>query len=70
MLKINGLKIQWNTIIIFKIMWTLFKKFENKCKYKVFEDLNVYVWPCFLVANAKTVLKVDFQMAFWGARSV
>ena len=34
MLKINGLYIQWNTTIIPKIVWNLFKKFENKCKNK------------------------------------
>ena len=36
---------------------------------KVVEDSNVYEWPCFLFANAMTVLTLDFEMAFWGARS-
>ena len=29
----------------------------------------MYDWPCFLFANAMTVLTVDFEMAFWSARS-
>ena len=32
---------------------------------KVVEGSNVYDWPCFLFANAMTVLTVDFGMAFW-----
>ena len=36
---------------------------------KVVEGSNVYDWPCFLFANAMTVLTVDFEMAFWSARS-
>ena len=36
---------------------------------KVVEGSNVYDWPCFLFANAMTVLTADFKMAFWSARS-
>ena len=35
---------------------------------KVVEDSSVHDWPRFLFANAMTVLTVDFEMAFWGAR--
>ena len=36
---------------------------------KVVEGSNVYDWPCFLFANAMTVLTADFKMTFWSARS-
>ena len=29
----------------------------------------MYDWPCFLFANAMTVLTIDFDMAFWSTRS-
>ena len=48
------------------LLRSLFKKFENKCKSK--HEVHVYDRPC-LFANAITVLTVDFQMAFWSARS-
>ena len=36
---------------------------------KVVENSNVYDWPCFSFAKSMTDLTVDFEMAFWGARS-
>ena len=36
---------------------------------EVVEDSNVHDWPCFLFADAMTVLIVDFEMAFCAARS-
>ena len=44
-----------------RLVWSLFKKFENK--------VQGYNWPCFLFANAMTVLTVDFEKAFLSASS-
>ena len=46
-----------------RILRSLFKKFENKCKNKHEVDVYDRPWPC-LFANAMTVLRVDFEMAF------
>ena len=48
-------------------VWELMLK-QAQGTNKFVEDSNVYDWPCFLFANVMTVLTVDFEMAFWGAR--
>ena len=51
-----------------RLLQSLFKKFENKCKNK--REVHVYDWPWpSIFANAMKVLTVDFEMAFWSARS-
>ena len=68
---INSVKYHYLSL---RLVWSLFKKFENKCT-KQAQGTNivvkvVYDWPCFLFANAMTVVTVDFEMAFLSARSV
>ena len=60
--------------LVNSVKYLYFSMFENNCKNKhkykrAVEGSNVYDWPCFLFANALTVLTVDFEMAFWSARS-
>ena len=54
-----------------KIVWSLFEKFENKCKnkHKVQIKLSKIQTCTTNLAKAMTILTVDFEMAFWGARS-
>ena len=63
--------------LFLRLVWSLFtckRDWQQMWKQaqgtkKVVEGSNVYDWPCFLFANAKTVLTVDFEMASWSAHS-
>ena len=65
---VNSVKYHYLSL---RLAWSLFKKFENKCKNKHKLQIKLSkVQTCFLFANAMTVLTaVDFEMAFWSARS-
>ena len=65
---VNSVKYHYLSL---RLAWSLFKKFENKCKNKYKLQIKLSkVQTCFLFANAMTVLTaVDFEMAFWSARS-
>ena len=53
-----------------KLVLKTFKSNASTRYKKVVEGSNVYDLPCFLIfANTMTVLTVDFEMAFWSARS-
>ena len=54
-----------------RLVWSLFKKFENKCKNKHKLQIKLSkVQTCFLFPNAITVLTAaDFEMTFLSARS-
>ena len=56
--RVNSVKYHYLSL---RLVWSLFKKFENK--------VQGYNWPCFLFANAMTVLTVDFEKAFLSASS-
>ena len=51
----------------FELNYKLLEKHKNLFRSR--QRLTLYNWPCFLFANAITVLTVDFEMAFWSARS-
>ena len=62
-----SLRLVWS-LFTCKEVWKQMKK-EAQGTKKVVEGSNEYDWPCFLFANAMTVLSVDFEMACWSARS-
>ena len=69
MLRINGLFSEI-PLLSFKIVWSSFEKFENKCKnkHKVQIKLSTSCTTDLgLFANAMTVPTVDFRTAFWEA---
>ena len=65
---VNSVKYHYLSL---RLVWSLFKKFENKCKNKHKLQIKLSkVQTCFLFPNAMTVLTaVDFEMTFLSARS-
>ena len=72
---VNSVKYHYSSL---RLLWSLFtcKSFENKRKNKHKVQIKLskvqtcMTWPCFLFANAVTVLTLDFEMAFWSARVI
>ena len=62
-----SLRLVWSLFTCKKV-WKQMSKQAQSTK-KVVESSNLYAWPCFLFANAMTVLTVDFEMAFGSTRS-
>ena len=65
---VNSVKYHYLSL---RLVWSLFKKFENKCKNKHKLQIKLSkVQTYFLFPNAMTVLTaVDFEMTFLSARS-
>ena len=65
---VNSVKYHYLSL---RLVWSLFKKFENKCKNKHKLQIKLSkVQKCFLFPHAMTVLTaVDFEITFLSARS-